>query len=543
MNYSDLAKQAICWGDTVLQEGWIGKHKHQLLKDCEAGLVNSLFANKDSRPLIVAFFGGTGVGKSSLINRLAGKEIARASVERPTSREVMLYYHREVVLRQLPENLPLNKIKTVQHDDATQKNIFWIDMPDMDSIEPNNKQLVLDCLPHIDVLVYTVSPERYRDNKAWCLLLAEDSKHAWLFVLNHWDRGSAEQYEDFTKQLAKAGFANPIIIKTICNEQYNGEQKDDFKQLKVALKKLTNRYAIGEIANQGDQARTNDLKLKLESCLQAMGKTQSHQQLKADWHNNWEQARESISKGMAWSIKVKSAKYAEKETRLLDKLFHKKTKDPEQKIESTLWDDWAQSQYLDALNTIILDAHNYQLAIAPIQQTLEPLRTLACKKIEGQAELHLREALVNRGNKSQRLLLKFFGLCVTALPLMAMIWVAYQLSNGFYASDIHSQAYLGADFAIHSILLIGIAWLLPFFAIRQFKPSLQQVALKGLAQGVEIGLATLGAEVIEAIDDNQKIRDKHVNSANVLIKHCAISASKTDNIDNATLARMLISKH
>jgi Uma2 family endonuclease len=43
--------------------------------------------------------------------------------------------------------------------------------------------------PHIDVLVYVVSPERYRDNKAWQLLLAEGGKHAWIFVLNQSDRG------------------------------------------------------------------------------------------------------------------------------------------------------------------------------------------------------------------------------------------------------------------------------------------------------------------------------------------------------------------
>ena len=46
-------------------------------------------------------------------------------------------------------------------------------MPDFDSIDQNNRHLVLEWLPHIDVLIYVVSPERYRDEKAWRLLFAE----------------------------------------------------------------------------------------------------------------------------------------------------------------------------------------------------------------------------------------------------------------------------------------------------------------------------------------------------------------------------------
>lgn len=540
-DYSELVSQSIQWGDTLLQQGWITDQDSEALKDVDINLANSLFENKDTRPLIVAFFGGTGVGKSSLINRLAGKEIARTGVERPTSREVTLYYHQSVVLQQLPEQLPIEKIKTAQHDDDSRKNIFWIDMPDMDSTEPSNKQLVLDWLPHIDVLVYVVSPERYRDNKAWRLLLSEGGKHAWLFVLNHWDRGQPEQYDDFVKQLAMAGFDDPIIIRSICNDQYSGDQQDEFEQLGATLKGLTNQNTIQEIENRGDQIRKNELKQKLESCLAKMGEAQAYQKLKVDWQHNWGQAGEILIKGMSWPIQVMSGKYAEQETRLLDGLFSKKTvEQPEKSVDVELWDDWAQSRYIDELNDIILSADQYQLAVAPLRQSLEPLRVAARKKIEMQAELSVREALVNPGNSGQRFLMKLFGFCSTVLPLTAMGWVAFQVSEGFYDSDINQEAYLGVDFAIHSILLIGIAWLLPFFAKRQLKPSLQKIAAKGLSKGVETGLAMLEAEVNKIIDDNQKIREQHLNTVNKLIQQCKTSSKITDQVDNETLSRMLI---
>ena len=55
--------------------------------------------------------GGTGVGKSSLLNRLAGKAVAKTGIERPTSREVTLFHHRSVALQHLPENLPIASVK------------------------------------------------------------------------------------------------------------------------------------------------------------------------------------------------------------------------------------------------------------------------------------------------------------------------------------------------------------------------------------------------------------------------------------------------
>ena len=198
--YSELTARAHAWAEQACTEQRLEREQAQAILEIDARTPDSLFANHDARPMIVAFMGGTGVGKSSLLNRLAGLNIAKTGIERPTSREVTLYHHQSVCIQQLPAGLPVDKIIINRHQDDSKKNIIWIDMPDFDSVELSNKHLVLEWLPHIDVLLYVVSPERYRDNKAWQLLMAEGAKHAWLFVLNQWDRGQPVQYDDFKQQ-------------------------------------------------------------------------------------------------------------------------------------------------------------------------------------------------------------------------------------------------------------------------------------------------------------------------------------------------------
>ena len=194
--YSDLISDIEGWSQQAEDKGWISRELASTLAKEEQGSAEALFAEQaeTARPLVVAFMGGTGVGKSSLLNKLAGQSIAKTGVERPTSREVTLFHHNSVSIHQLEEKFPLQQIQLAQHSEDSNKNVLWIDMPDFDSTEEKNKDIVMQWLPYVDILVYVVSPERYRDNKAWQLLLAQGASHAWLFVMNQWDRGVDVQF-------------------------------------------------------------------------------------------------------------------------------------------------------------------------------------------------------------------------------------------------------------------------------------------------------------------------------------------------------------
>ncbi|MBL6987004.1 MAG: GTPase domain-containing protein [Methylobacter sp.] len=528
-DYSSLVNTTKHWVEQALTAGWINTDTAQQLSNVDARTPDTLFNHNGSRPLIVAFMGGTGVGKSSLLNRLAGKAIARAGVERPTSREVTLYHHHSIAIRHLPEQLPLAQIKIAEHDDDSRKNVIWIDMPDFDSTEQSNKHQVLEWLPHIDVLIYVVSPERYRDEKAWRLLLAEGGRHAWLFALNQWDRGQTEQYEDFKQQLHKAGFAEPIIFKTACAEVL---QADEFAALESTIRSLATEHIVKQLEHRSSQARKDQLKQSLQNTSELLGSASAFQQLPEQWQQQWRRTAQILQQGFAWPIQQLARHYAEQTSDLLSNPRAAKLQ---------LWDDWAEARFDDALDEFVSNADQQGIPLNPLKKQLSALREKAPKIIQTQSELSARQALANPGNVMHRSFLKLMRLCEIILPLAAICWVGYQVFIGYYHSNMSEVDYLGVDFAIHSSLLIAISWLAPFFILKKLKPSLEKSALRGLNKGLNNAINMIDGEVLLAIEN---VGNQHAEQAKQLagiIEQCSIADADRQSIDsNSPLSRMLI---
>src|SRR5215469_15058381 len=139
------------------------------------------------RPLLVVMLmGGTGVGKSTLLNALAGGAIAQASFTRPTTREPVVYYHESI----RPDRLDpaLRHCKLVPHDRPELEQKVLVDTPDLDSNDLSNRDKLMRLLPIADIVLYVGSQEKYHDRLGWELFLQQRKRRAFAFVLNKWDR-------------------------------------------------------------------------------------------------------------------------------------------------------------------------------------------------------------------------------------------------------------------------------------------------------------------------------------------------------------------
>jgi len=536
--YSDLVAQATDWATAVKNAGWVSEIDLHDLLHYEGRTPQVLFANTKVRPLIVAFLGGTGVGKSTLLNRLAAKDIARTGVVRPTSKEVTLFHHTNIQLNQLPRHLPIEKIRTASHSEENNQSIIWIDMPDFDSTEAENQKLVLEWLPHIDVLIYVVSPERYRDYKAWQLLLAEGGKHAWIFVLNQVDRGQPEQCEDFIQQLNKAGFANPIVYQTCCVTAQSDSQKDEFLQLQLTIQNLATKNTIAQLEQRSTQVRKQALNELLAKALVNLGSESSYKELQIVWQKNGLALEQLLREAVVLPMQ-KMAKYYALHTS--DLSGSEKQQQARYTHHQELWDEWAQVRYMDALDALVVQADQLQLPSLPLKQLLLPLRSLAEKTVEEKTLLSVRKALINPGNIVQRAVIQIASFSEIVLPIASMGWVGYQVFIEFYESSLQAVPhYVGVDFAINSIMLIAISWLFPYFLKKKLQPSIEKAALKGLKRGFNQALQSLQQDVAEIINEYTQQQALLRHQAEEMMQACTREQPIVPRSENKELDRMLL---
>jgi energy-coupling factor transporter ATP-binding protein EcfA2 len=169
---------------------------------------------------VLAMAGGTGVGKSSLLNALAGTAVSESGVRRPTTGSPVAWVPRatRAELGPLLEWLGVATVR--EHDSLMGAPVAILDLPDLDSIAPEHRAQVDALLPRVDAVAWVVDPEKYAD-----LLLHAEYLRSWaprlarqVVILNKTDRVAPGERErlrsDLRRRLRDDGVGDLEVLLT-----------------------------------------------------------------------------------------------------------------------------------------------------------------------------------------------------------------------------------------------------------------------------------------------------------------------------------------
>ncbi len=202
---------------------------------------------------VMALAGGTGVGKSSILNALAGETVSEVRAIRPTTDRPLAWVAegRRDEVAPLLEWLKVDEVVT--HATHDLEDIAVLDLPDIDSVRGEHRALVDTLLPRIDAVTWIVDPEKYDDERVhayWRTLALHADRLR--FVLNKADRLKEEERQvvadDLRRRLVADGIPRPVL------HVVSATQGDGIDRLRAELAEAAHAKVIVAAKLEADRA-------------------------------------------------------------------------------------------------------------------------------------------------------------------------------------------------------------------------------------------------------------------------------------------------
>lgn len=209
--------------------------------------------------IVVALAGGTGSGKSTLFNALAGDDIADVGVRRPTTTDPVGLVVGDIEgADSLLDWLEVRKRFTPERKIGLADGLIVLDLPDHDSIRLDHKATVDRLVQRVDVLVWVLDPQKYAQGILHRGYLKDLRQHAEVQVvaLNKTDELAASERDacitDLRRILASEGLGK-VPIHAISATEGTGLGK-----LRTALSALADRRTAALQRIDGDLRKAAD---------------------------------------------------------------------------------------------------------------------------------------------------------------------------------------------------------------------------------------------------------------------------------------------
>ncbi len=199
---------------------------------------------------VLALAGGTGSGKSSVLNALAGTQVSPVGAVRPVTAEPVAWVPADQAgeLRPLLEWVGVERVVT--HRDRRFDDLCLIDLPDYDSVERAHRARVDEVLPKVDAVCWVLDPQKYNDrvlHEDYLRPLAHHAERA-LFAVNRRDTLGTEAavrelVADVRRTLAADGIAGRPVFAVAAAPQ-DGQDRGELESLRDWLVRRMQAKAI-----------------------------------------------------------------------------------------------------------------------------------------------------------------------------------------------------------------------------------------------------------------------------------------------------------
>lgn len=213
--------------------------------------------HRDTSIYLIGLIGGKDVGKSTLINALAGEAISTPSSFGPGTEKAIAYVHRDsaTTLQTLLADIPSKQLELRSHNLEHLRRQVLVDLPDIDSKYADHAELTRKMLRHILFPLWLQSVEKYADQRPAQLLAAvaqgNDASN-FTFCLSKADQvaepAAREIATDYAQRLMKRlSLASPprvLLISSTQPEQFDLGQLREMLQTQRSEKSVQQSTAL-----------------------------------------------------------------------------------------------------------------------------------------------------------------------------------------------------------------------------------------------------------------------------------------------------------